>query len=664
MSKKRILNPELVPYKQDKLNSGDVIGYVGGLPLRYGQNVNVPTNLNEVLESTSSGKIVRKELVPYKQDTLTKDSVLARINGTPLKYGANLEVFGMGGDNGESLLTEEVGNNIFNYETVEADSAITADKGNVVGLQGMVVSDWIAVKPSTNYTFKARYIVVWFDSSKTYISASPSSESSKTTLESPENAAYMRFSFNAHSYLPEKMMVNIGEVLMEFESYHRRIVLKPEITKNLFKKKYSLEISTVKLPTNGISTPPNLCLISTRNIYEEGKTPNYSGYLYLDIVAQKLYYSSASPDNPTYLCDWDKSLANNEGCENYCAIITDDGDILFMRNWKRQNPIVYPHEDYTHPYVVDFGTAKKPYGCLMGSSAVAFKGGSVCYGDYTPHSQDQETNNDGRCIWKISKPYNKPANWVKAHIFKHVYFSSPLSSEPNNEIGHIHAVNYDWMNDVLYCTTGDIDRHCRLWYSLDKGDTWQAVPNAVGALSGNAQAEGQKWRFVNMIFTKDYIYWATDSFFYEHNLMRIRRGANGVADADTLEKITNLEVGMSKGNSQATYAMAYIREPNGLLIIDRAEPRTDKMLDVKFFSFEDNSLYICATINRAETDASSLDVETRIGLPNQTTMMYQPENGNFIMCGGGTVIRPHNTELFNNSKSNYVGALKLRVVKA
>lgn len=646
MSKKRIINPDLIPYKQDMLTPATLLGKVAGKNLYFGRNVDLTAEFNS------------------KQDKLTPATVLARINGKAITFGGSVVIEGGSGEEFTTKLYR--GTNLFDKEATTLHVSLNSSDGTLndnSAFDSFMVSDYIPVEEEESYTFSARYTVAWYDESLFFVSSSASAESSVKTLKCPKRGKYMRFSVNYRSYPPEQIVVNKGTTGMAWEEYEAFLEIDSKYLKRYSLMRFGLEISTVKLSGNGISEPTNLCLIATRCIRKEGQLPDYTGYLYLDIVNQKLYYSNNTPDSPEYLCDWDKTKASNEKCENWCATITADGDIIFLRNWIRRNPIVYPHGDYSHPYIVDMGNAKKPDGYLMGSSVVAFDDGSLVWGDYTNHKKQDEINNDGRCIWHVSKPYDNPSNWIIAHEFKHVYFDSPISDQPNNEIGHIHAVNYDWIKDVAYCTTGDIDRHCRLWYSLDKGCTWQAVPDAVGDIQGNSQTIGQKWRFTNMIFLEDYVYWCTDSFKMYHAMYRVKRNNAGVIDASTLEKVAQLEKNIPNGMTQATYATAYIREPHGLLIIDRAEPRTDGILDVKFYSFEDNSLYVVRSIKRAKTDASNLDTDERIGLPNQTTMQCEPQTDNFIMCGGGTVIRPHNTELFNNSKSNYVGALKLKVVK-
>lgn len=426
---------------------------------------------------------------------------------------------------------------------------------------------------------------------------------------------------------------------------------------------YDLKVKNIKLPTSSPAADTrNLCYVAGKTIHKKGNVPDCTGYLYFDDSTQKFYYSSATPDNPVFLFDWDSSLAGGEHCELWLPTITADGDIIFLRDHYKANPIIYPHEDYSTPYVVDFGSSRKPYGWLVGSSIVQFSDGSFVFGDYAYHSEQDELNNDGRIIWRVTKPYSNPANWVKEHTFKHVYFTHPQSDEPDNEIGHIHAIMYDFYADDLYCTTGDIDRHCRMWISSDKGQTWAAVPGAVGTTEDTTvQGEGQKWRMTNGVFLPDAMYWATDAQAPYHKLWKCDRDNSGHVDFSTLTEVANLEIPpLSGGDSQRTYITALMRSPFGLLLLDRGEPRSDK-LDIKFYDFENEAVDIVGTFERATTDAGDLEQATRIGLPMECTTVYEPQCINGIVTGGGKIVRPNNTSLFNNSVANYVGALVLEV---
>jgi len=430
------------------------------------------------------------------------------------------------------------------------------------------------------------------------------------------------------------------------------------------KTKHSLEIKTFKFASSNSpnATNKNLCFVCGKWINKEGEIPDYVGYLFVDEDTQKYYYTSDLSQEPQFLFDWDSTLVGGDVCKLYQPTITADGDVIFLKDHVRHNPVVYPAGDYSHPYVVDFGANKKPYAWLVSSSVVQFEDGSFVFGDYAYHSLEDEQNDDRRIIWRVTKPYSNPANWVQAHSFKHVYYSSLQSDEPDNEIGHIHAIMYDFYADDLYCTTGDIDRHCRMWISTDKGITWSAVPNAVGTTENTTRsAEGQKWRMTNGVFTKDAIWWGTDAEKPYHKLWKCTRALSGHIDFDTLTEVADLEIPALPNNySQRTYITALMRDPDGLLLIDRGEPRPDK-LDLRFYDFASGKVEIVRTFERASTDVSDLEPNTRIGLCQQATTVYQPQTLYGVITGGGKVVRPNVTSEFNNSKANYVGALIMRL---
>lgn len=68
------------------------------------------------------------------------------------------------------------------------------------------------------------------------------------------------------------------------------------------------------------------------------------------------------------------------------------------------------------------------------------------------------------------------------------------------KIRHIHSVSFDNFENKLWITTGDNDAECGIYFSKDEGKSI----NLIG--SGD-----QSWRAVSLIFTKDYVYWGTDS---------------------------------------------------------------------------------------------------------------------------------------------------------
>lgn len=534
---------------------------------------------------------------------------------------------------------ETVNENLFNPETVTVDYSVSSSDGQLVQLPGYTTSDFIPITPNTSYTFSLRHTVAFYDGDKKYISGSPSSASSESTLTSPETAKYLRFAYNRHYIQGIQIRVNEGDTLLPYEPYGGYI------QSEHIEKKYKLVCDTIKNFKGFSNETSNFCLIGSKLIY--GDIPEYDGFLLLDETTNKLYYADGQLQEISYLCDWDLTLSNNVVCADYLATITADGDIIFLRKWKRENPIIYPHGDYSNPYVVDFGTGLPPYGFLTGVSCVQFSDGSFVFGDYAKHSLENEQNNDPRNIWRVVKPYNNPSNWTVAHSFKHVFYESPVSDEPDNEIGHIHTVSYDFYNDDLYCTTGDIDRHCRVWKSTDKGETWAEVVS-----------NGQKYRSVGIVFNEQGCWYGTDSFYGDHNLWLAPRLQTGECDFVNIKKIVLLEP-IGRNGSQATYGTILLKEPNGLLFMDRAEPREDNLLDIPFYSFDDEKLYFIATYKKVIFGTVE---PNRNGLCNQFFTEYQPTTTDFVLTGGGSIVRPNTDDVLNNASDNYIGLVKMRVV--
>lgn len=503
--------------------------------------------------------------------------------------------------------------------------------------------------------------------------------------------------------------------------------------------------------------------------FKEGTFTNTEGY---DRLMVFLHYGSEN-----IACSITQEKVS---CFDYLATITADGDIIFFRNWLRDDPIIYPHDNYNNPKRIKGGlpnrecfsgtydkwyvnngvlssnsyshsviievksgaaykiTAKstangnfnrfriygsnskesgvkpelienrtpassnpseeytfvntsgykylivfldyrttsgfdcecsiietnlKPYGFLTSVSITQFEDGSFVFGEYTKHTQEAETKGDPRCIWRVTKPYYKEnadgeyigdEYWSPVKRFRHVYYENVKKDTPYSEenIGHIHTMSYDFYSDTLYCTTGDENVHCQVLKSKDRGATWEYVV-----------AGDQKYRSLGLIFTKDACYYGTDSFNTHHALYKVERNDNGELDFYSIEKVCKLEPDGRKTDedpdaTQATYGTILLRSPNGLLFLDRAEPRKDNLLDIPFYSFDDEKLYMTATFGKALFNIT----EGRNGLCNQCFTEYQPTTTDFVLCGGGNIIRHNTTDILNNSVNNYIGVIKMKVV--
>ena len=438
---------------------------------------------------------------------------------------------------------------------------------------------------------------------------------------------------------------------------------------------FNCELTSVKNDGDISNDAKNLCLVCQKQIYKNERFPDVSGYLYLDIYENKFYYSSPLPDTPKYLCDWKRDVAysacgnnTNAKADRWHFSITKDGDIICLLNYKRCKPIVYPSGDYNNPIVVD-GITTNPYGLLTQQSIVQMDDGTFYFGEYTLHSLEDEQNNDRRNIWKVTKPYTDASSWTIEHSFKHVYYDSPESDEPDNEIGHIHSVTYDWYTNTLYANTGDIGRHIRIWRKMLPDGVWEECAKCIG--DGQSTEDEQRFRTLNLLYTEDACWWASDSKRLCHNLYKAGRDVNGNVDFSTTQKIVNLESfeGRSANNTQPTYINILMRNPNGILFLDRAEDRVDRKLDIVFYSFDENRAYICTTLKKVPESnglfnmGDKASMINRLGLPNQCAVGYQPFNTDYVMTGGATYIRMNQIDLFNNNPDNYVGAVKIKITR-
>ncbi len=426
-----------------------------------------------------------------------------------------------------------------------------------------------------------------------------------------------------------------------------------ELQKNYSKFRVSFETASIG-DTIATKKQKSLSLIAVKsvNYYHVDnppvQQPTTVGYLYLDEDTQKLYYSSGVYNKPEYLCDWDTTLAGGLTCDKYHATITNDGDIIFLRlRGGRANPIVYPAGDYANPVVLDFGANPAPVSGVTDSA--------ICHhysGDYFVLAEyvNPSITGDPIYIWKVSKPYTDVANWVKVDTWTQRLHTDGEGPDPTREIAHFHMAQFDFYSGQWIVSTGDLDYQCRILVSDDDANTFTQVAQL-----------GQATRMLGMVFTPEAAYWGTDSP-VEHFLCKALRNESGILDFSNI--ITVTELFRSYPNQQPTYTTCLVREPYGLLFLDRAESRADGKLNLDFFDLTEQKLYTLGVYNRIAGDIEGGSL--RHGFGNQAVTQYQSVFEDGIICGStaNELTRRNSIDVLGNTVANRIGNLKIKIVKS
>ena len=292
----------------------------------------------------------------------------------------------------------------------------------------------------------------------------------------------------------------------------------------------------------------------------------------------------------------------------------------------RKNPYVFlASENWEICHEVDFGTSLKPSGWLENCGFCSMPNGSAMFCEYT--RPGVETAN----CWKLSGDLTMPSNWVVVKSFT-------LSGELNSGFKHCHSVSYDFYNDVYYLTTGDDNVGAQVWYSTNAGSTWTI-----------AREPSEKYcRVLNMIFTENYIYWASDTTLVDmHYLFRCGRDENGVIDYSTVTEIADLYQ-----SGVATYGISYLRQLNAIVILDKCDSARRSM-PLKLYDLSANQLVTIGTIYPVS------DSTDRVGFRTEYSNFNPFDNS--IVMGFGTTQSVGHYENVNKGLGNVSGDYAERV---
>ena len=547
--------------------------------------------------------------------------------------------------------------NMVYRDEILPDTRLIVNTGETTETSGQSCTGFMPVEAGKTYSISVARVVCWYNESKTKIDGQEWSASSPgpRIVTAPSGAAFMRFGYGTEQ--TPMPMCNEGSELLPFDEKENRLA--PKYYAGA--KRYRLEMSTMSVQNGSFSETHHLSLLAAQRIdYTTGQAPRTFGYLLGDVQTGKLYSADANLENITELCTWDTSLSDNEGINYWMFNVMYNGDIVATRKRGRRYPIVYPHGDYNNPVAVevsvtipvwggDYTKTISPIGPVQSPLAVCFEDGAYYFGEYIEHSTSAFEDHQPRCIWKVTYPYTEATNWTVVHAFNHANPASAQSTDPTNDIGHIHTIAYDWYNKDIYVTVGDYDPHCRIWRSHDFGETW--IRCAEGA---------QIYRTVGVLFTEKEMWYCTDSGPRTHKVVRVPR-VNNVPDFSNMEILGELEKpGQTSG--QATGSNIMTVNPPGILCMDRGYHREDGVVQIPWYSFEDKTVYFIATLH-ALSDGSIPAASS--GLCQDCYNLYQVPELDFQLVGGtnaNSPANPNDIDALGNSASNPVGLIRMRIV--
>ena len=250
----------------------------------------------------------------------------------------------------------------------------------------------------------------------------------------------------------------------------------------------------------------------------------------------------------------------------YSTFVMPSGDILFVfdsqfeggqytqeqidapysvaiDNLHRKNPIIAVAAEGYKQHIIDFGDRLKPTGWLQNCGPhYSHRYKALYFAEYT-RANLRSCNG-----WKVSGDIMNPDNWqVKASRL--IYFPYNYGTK------HFHTAQEDPFTGAMYFTTGD--RNAAVYASED-GENFAQLDKDDRA----------KWRMLNAVFTKDYMWWASDDWKENHHFWRCARAENGVIDPEKIEDLFFFP-DFGDGDCKATYGNIYFKKYNAILFLDR-----------------------------------------------------------------------------------------------
>lgn len=285
--------------------------------------------------------------------------------------------------------------------------------------------------------------------------------------------------------------------------------------------------------------------------FDDGTPPINEWYLVQDI--HQNFYMSKDLQSKVFLFHFEPPTVNIstwsfaiDSQNNVIAVIQASGlasGSPLSDSVRTVNPRCWlASEGYAKMHEIDFGSSFKPVGWLGNYGWCVLPNKDIVFCEYTRPTV--ATAN----VWKISGDITNASNWTVT------WSHAIVATLDITGMKHCHSVQYDFYTGVVYFGTGDSDVGSWVYHSSDNGSTWTLTygPNK------------KKCRMLTFVFTKEYVYWASDSYDAQnHYFFKAER----VSDVIDIANAT--EIALGAVNKQACYGCVYLQGLNLIVMMDR-----------------------------------------------------------------------------------------------
>ena len=463
-------------------------------------------------------------------------------------------------------------------------------------------------------------------------------------------------------YTYEYTIPNDGNYVFSYRSATMNIVIRKEYDKDELIGEIHSNVSANNPAINAFkqSTYGSWTIKAFKTINYSDKTPpKYSHVLWNDPNADAYYVSSTVYSEKTKIFDWNTSISDGKPSSGYQAVVLPNGDVLFVyqtqfnnpndednKGTYRKNPIIYQAIRGYEPQIIDFGNNLKPTGWLQNVGVLySYTHNKLFISEYT--RGNEATAN----VWAVDMPVTDVTNW-------HIILTKTIGVPYGNGFKHMHTAQEDPFTNILYFSSGDGQDSSQVWYSLDGGETVNALDNP----------DQDQYRMLNMAFTDTYVYWASDQWNTPsgnpvvqsgHSLWRCARNSStGVLDIATLTEILNFDDAIPSGQSHAwvaTYATVYLPMFNALLFLDRLDNPLGNppSIPIRIYDIEEGQLYTVSTICPIASDL-------QFGFRNVAVECYPKSNEIAVSYDAQT---KNNNKMLGNSALSRINNVVMRIYR-